>query len=370
MCLKSMGIALISIHALRVEGDLLRSKLQLISLSDFYPRPPCGGRQTAAEQTAQRSPISIHALRVEGDSFNFYAAYTILTFLSTPSVWRATWRLSTQTAVLVHFYPRPPCGGRQLIDKSQHVIVVISIHALRVEGDGRADQQNELDLYFYPRPPCGGRRGQIACFFGVIQFLSTPSVRRATDFQLVLDAVSFISIHALRAEGDMAENLQSTQVIAFLSTPSVRRATSPPCGSWCFPDISIHALRAEGDTRCPLCRSPYYNFYPRPPCGGRPCGVYAGRSGGGNISIHALRAEGDSKVRSLPGTFFYFYPRPPCGGRPAFAAAPRAWKRSFLSTPSVRRATGNTKILHSLCPAFLSTPSVRRATGCSRALFP
>ena len=33
----------------------------------------------------------------------------------------------------------------------------------------------------------------------------------------------------------------------FLSTPSVRRATSPARGSAGKPDISIHALREEGD---------------------------------------------------------------------------------------------------------------------------
>ena len=34
---------------------------------NFYPRPPGGGRLTVHGQTAQRRCISIHALRVEGD---------------------------------------------------------------------------------------------------------------------------------------------------------------------------------------------------------------------------------------------------------------------------------------------------------------
>ena len=39
---------------------------------------------------------------------------------------------------------------------------MISIHALRVEGDD-ADQHNFRHVsYFYPRPPGGGRRSRIA----------------------------------------------------------------------------------------------------------------------------------------------------------------------------------------------------------------
>ena len=61
------GLLLISIHALRVEGD------QFLRLSksrhcDFYPRPPGGGRPTNDFLWVLGQTISIHALRVEGDS--------------------------------------------------------------------------------------------------------------------------------------------------------------------------------------------------------------------------------------------------------------------------------------------------------------
>ena len=56
---------------------------------------------------------------------------------------------------------------------------IISIHALREEGD----------VYF-----------QRFGYFG--RFLSTPSVRRATQMSHVLAALMPISIHALREEGD------------------------------------------------------------------------------------------------------------------------------------------------------------------------
>ena len=55
----------------------------------------------------------------------------------------------------------------------------------------------------------------------------------------------------------------------FLSTPSVWRATPAAAGGIVHDVISIHALRVEGDVQivCPPTENPY--FYPRPPCGGR-----------------------------------------------------------------------------------------------------
>ena len=56
----------ISIHALREEGDS-SARWHWRIFSDFYPRPPRGGRpaKRAAVEAAKR--ISIHALREEGD---------------------------------------------------------------------------------------------------------------------------------------------------------------------------------------------------------------------------------------------------------------------------------------------------------------
>ena len=59
-----------------------------------------------------RDAISIHALRKEGDA------------------WR--WLMVTLT---VHFYPRPPQGGRQIGCVQHAERFGISIHALREEGD-------------------------------------------------------------------------------------------------------------------------------------------------------------------------------------------------------------------------------------------
>ena len=60
----------------------------------------------------------------------------------------------------------------------------------------------------------------------LMEFLSTPSARRATAckskplFQKFL-----ISIHALREEGDISVTTTQYPQKEFLSTPSVRRAT-------------------------------------------------------------------------------------------------------------------------------------------------
>ena len=79
-----------------------------------------------------------------------------------------------------------------------------------------------------------------------MKFLSTPSARRATH--------SF-SLYAHPQQ--------------FLSTPSARRATSNVYKRWMKTFISIHALREEGDLSTTERASESTNFYPRPPRGGR-----------------------------------------------------------------------------------------------------
>ena len=75
-----------------------------------------------------------------------------------------------------------------------------------------------------------------------------------------------ISIHALREEGDAAAGNATTTDSVFLSTPSVRRATfaTVRLGQTSF-SISIHALREEGDVGKSGEPIKTRNFYPRPP---------------------------------------------------------------------------------------------------------
>ena len=83
-----------------------------------------------------------------------------------------------------HFYPRPPRGGRRYNYLNKSSRPLISIHALREEGD-----------------------------------TASPSARMTLR----------ISIHALREEGDFLRRAEQTCNNSFLSTPSARRATT--CGA-------------------------------------------------------------------------------------------------------------------------------------------
>ena len=56
----------------------------------FYPRPPGGGRRTIKANCPGDDEISIHALRVEGDLSTVSSVQVDVQFLSTPSGWRAT----------------------------------------------------------------------------------------------------------------------------------------------------------------------------------------------------------------------------------------------------------------------------------------
>ena len=82
---------------------------------------------------------------------------------------------------------------------------MISIHALREEGD-HANRRTEVFVpHFYPRPPRGGRHEDRLDVTITCQFLSTPSARRATPAPQPEQPTPEISIHALREEGDICQ---------------------------------------------------------------------------------------------------------------------------------------------------------------------
>ncbi len=190
-------------------------------------------------------------------------------FLSTPSARRAT-------------------GDASGVQRAP----VISIHALREEGDQQAAPVVST----------------------ADKFLSTPSARRATIPSRQGLQGQGISIHALREEGDAAVN------------DLLQRH-----------NISIHALREEGDPFRHRSERVKEDFYPRPPRGGR-------RDAQGAVDLDAVFLSTPSARRAThspqcgSGCKRYFYPRPPRGGRPS-PLAPRSTLTRFLSTPSARRAT-------------------------------
>ena len=78
-----------------------------------------------------------------------------------------------------------------------------------------------------------------------------------------------ISIHALREEGDQAQSGRPLEH-RLISIHALREEGDPPAsGRWRREQISIHALREEGDPRSIMRLQVRYNFYPRPPRGGR-----------------------------------------------------------------------------------------------------
>ena len=103
--------------------------------------------------------------------------------------------------------------------------IVISIHALREEGDSLAyTPHSTLGISIHALREEGDSTG-IYGVTGVLVFLSTPSARRATDQEAQYAAPSAISIHALREEGDDYPGKADALIRLFLSTPSARRAT-------------------------------------------------------------------------------------------------------------------------------------------------
>ena len=151
---------------------------KFMDLTDFYPRPPRGGRlfsflrwisgriflSTPSARRATYSGsamilpfvISIHALREEGDARTRPFRYALL-----------------------YFYPRPPRGGRPLRP---------SLPAFA--------------LYFYPRPPRGGRPVRPMCSWQPANFYPRPPRGGRLRLRRGHPGHGRISIHALREEGD------------------------------------------------------------------------------------------------------------------------------------------------------------------------
>ena len=236
---------LISIHALLAESDHP-------SLSDieqhtyFYPRSPCGERpkqpkhQTQTQYFYPRSPcgerrvfnlfanpgstISIHALLAESDADALTDDVSTGGFLSTLSLRRATRYFTyyigrflisihallaesdcTMTITICtasNFYPRSPCGERQVGQKRLRQKLAISIHALLAESD-HFDNYNLhcVDISIHALLAESDPPGLLHSLGGVI---SIHALLAESD--LPTDGLFFfyqtISIHALLAESD------------------------------------------------------------------------------------------------------------------------------------------------------------------------
>ena len=139
-----------------------------------------------------------------------------------------------------YFNPRPPRGGRppgllagahpvrfQSTPSARRATVdavpevhahKISIHALREEGDYPRKVTGCRPSYFNPRPPRGGRRYNRTFYGSSDIFQSTPSARRATHIPRHDVLTNYISIHALREEGDSKSGEKIHHVCSIIHT--------------------------------------------------------------------------------------------------------------------------------------------------------
>ena len=146
-------------------------------------------------------------------------------------------------------------------------------------------------------------------------FLSTLSLRRATAAKRTTDIRPlFLSTLSLRRA-----TVTSSTVIVILYNFYPRS----PCGE------------RHGETMPSIGHISY--FYPRSPCGER-LDVNNPVAALTSISIHALLAESDCYSLRHSAQGRYFYPRSPCGERHQ-PVTMHTWRKVFLSTLSLRRAT-------------------------------
>ena len=218
-----------------------------------------------------------------------------------------------QTLAELQFLSTPSARRATIKSHSVRQVIEISIHALREEGDFKAG------------------------YFALIHGISIHALREEGDVKEKTYAdITVISIHALREEGDALSGSRLPRSLQFLSTPSARRATRHRHRAAGLDEISIHALREEGDKVAP------YVFLAV------------------HISIHALREEGDVSTGKSYSVLNHFYPRPPRGGRPKTRPDDRPASNFYPRPPRGGRPT--LCALEATLKAFLSTPSARRAT--------
>ena len=172
------------------------------SVTDFYPRSPCGerlrqpGKIQGSGHFYPRSPCGERPV-------HFMRSWTTTTFLSTLSLRRAT----------------SPNGG-------QYSVYSISIHALLAESDCAPRITPTASRNFYPRSPCGERlRFPLRLFSGLVHFYPRSPCGERRDVIAVITEAQSISIHALLAESDNSSY-----------------------GALDGASISIHALLAESDS--------------------------------------------------------------------------------------------------------------------------
>ena len=237
------------------------------------------------------------------------------TFLSTLSLRRATVDEIPYQRQIYHFYPRSPCGERQVIELSgTGIYAFLSTLSLRRATISFTIPHTPL-WHFYPRSPCGERLLTDCIALPARNFYPRSPCGERRVLLFVGASRLHISIHALLAESDGNFITNELLTALFLSTLSLRRATTAE--QTAREQADNFYPRSPCGERQEVRRLPWQslNFYPRSPCGER-------------LQIDDL---------ALPANL-HFYPRSPCGERPTgYVVGDGGFQ--FLSTLSLRRAT-------------------------------
>ena len=212
----------------------------------FNPLPPHGGRLCL-----QATPRPCRA------------------FQSTPSAWRETETKYIIVNVFLEFQSTPSAWRETHNVFRTPSIRQISIHSLRMEGDGKIEftiQMQYISIHSLRMEGDNNFTIRSSPFFA---FQSTPSAWRETCYILPLYFQAVISIHSLRMEGDPFRFRQQFRrshfnplpphggrllfpeitvvTVVFQSTPSAWRETDSLHVTIAGLPISIHSLRMEGD---------------------------------------------------------------------------------------------------------------------------
>ena len=196
----------------------------------FYPRSPCGERHRRGIRPVgyfynfyPRSPCGERLIRP-------YAYLAKPGFLSTLSLRRATRGPGGQNAIFLHFYPRSPCGERQKCRKfwALHPVFLSTLSLRRATGAVAGGIASFFD--FYPRSPCGERHCTSIGRPKRLYFYPRSPCGERLKSGCRYQRYRTISIHALLAESDAAIVSRSSISCQFLSTLSLRRATDFPAG--------------------------------------------------------------------------------------------------------------------------------------------
>ena len=145
-------------------------------------------------------------------------------FQSTPSAWRET-RSRMIGSAATPFQSTPSAWRETYLRLEVFFYEIISIHSLRMEGDGTLTIITSSDDSFQSTPSAWRETVSRTNFPISVSFQSTPSAWRETPLVSVGLDCNGISIHSLRMEGDRTLCICACLRIIFQSTPSAWRET-------------------------------------------------------------------------------------------------------------------------------------------------